>query len=112
MIKIMGLRYTTSWLRISKPKLRLGRAKRMINQNQYISMAEAKEKISNTISILDQDVKQWQQLKNMIPPARSKGRGIQKEEIMGEIDHFFNASKKLRGQLVELLQLVSTVSEN
>jgi hypothetical protein len=84
----------------------------MINQNSYITMAQAKAKISNTLSLLDQDVEQWKKLQGMLPPPRTRGRGIQKEEIEQEINHFFQASEKIRGQLVDLLQLVSIVSDN
>ncbi len=84
----------------------------MMNHNQYVTMAAARERIANTLSVLDQDVKQWKQLQNMIPPPRSRSRGIQKEEIQSEFDEFFTASEKLRGQLMDLLQLMSTVSDN
>lgn len=75
-------------------------------------MAQAKEKLTNSLSLLDQDVKQWKELQNLIPPARSRARGIQKDEILDEFAQFFSASEKIRGQLVDLLQLVSSVSEN
>jgi hypothetical protein len=83
-------------------------------QSNYISLKQARERIVTTLFVLDQDMREWQAMRDAIREDDSPRhrRRNKKEAIEQEFDSFFNSSAQIRQKLTDYLSLFETVYEN
>ena len=82
-------------------------------QNTYISLKQARERIITTLFVLDQDMRQWQAMRDAIREDTSaRSRRKKKEDIEQEFDSFFTSSNQIRQKLTDYLSLFEQVHEN
>ncbi len=82
-------------------------------QPAYISLKQARERIVTTLFVLDQDMREWQAMRDAIREDDShRNRRKKKEAIEAEFDNFFNSSAQIRQKLTDYLSLFENVFEN
>jgi TorA maturation chaperone TorD len=83
-------------------------------QNSYISLTQARERILTTLFVLDQDMKEWQAMRDAIREDETMrpNRRQKKGAIEQEFENFFNSSAQIRQKLTDYLSLFETVHEN
>jgi len=82
-------------------------------QPTYISLKQARERIITTLFVLDQDMREWQAMRDAIREDDSRrNRRKKKEDIEQEFDSFFNSSAQIRRKLTDYLSLFENVAEN
>lgn len=84
-----------------------------VMQPTYISLKQARERIITTLFVLDQDMREWQAMRDAIREDDSRrNRRKKKEDIEHEFDSFFNSSAQIRRKLTDYLSLFENVAEN
>lgn len=84
-----------------------------VMQPTYISLKQARERIITTLFVLDQDMREWQAMRDAIREDDSRrNRRKKKEDIEQEFDSFFNSSAQIRRKLTDYLSLFENVAEN
>jgi hypothetical protein len=82
-------------------------------QTNYISLKQARERIISTLFVLDQDMREWQAMRDAIREDESpRNRHNKKESIDQEFASFFNSSAQIRRKLTDYLSLFDNVHEN
>ena len=82
-------------------------------QQSYISLKQARERIITTLFVLDQDMKEWEAMRDAIREDDSpRSRRGKKMAIEAEFASFFSSSAAIRQKLTDYLSLFETVYEN
>jgi hypothetical protein len=82
-------------------------------QSSYISLKQARERIVTTLFVLDQDMREWQAMRDAIREDDSpRSRRRKKDSLEQEFDSFFNSSAQIRQKLTDYLSLFENVYEN
>jgi|GEM_PF-7059426 len=82
-------------------------------QSSYISLRQAKERIVTTLFVLDQDMREWEAMRDAIREDSAQGRQrAKKQSLELEFESFFTSSALIRQKLTDYLSLFDSVHEN
>jgi hypothetical protein len=83
-----------------------------MNKKNTISLYEAREKYVATLFLLDQDVREWQQMRSALEKEKGPKAKFARVALETEFEAFFRESQQIRAKLSTFLALFENMSDN
>ena len=83
-----------------------------MKKSPYQTLTQGRERLLKTLFLLDEDVKQWQNMQKALLPQASTKPLAGDDALNEEFALFFSSSSKIRKRLTDTLELIYVVAEN